>query len=54
MGLKGYRLWVTLIQRAEPHRAGILLSGVRSLRSVALQVAFERQTLKPLFHFDRL
>jgi hypothetical protein len=23
MGLKGYRLWVNLIQRAEPHRVGV-------------------------------
>jgi hypothetical protein len=44
MGLKGYRVWVMgqLDSTAEPH--------------LALQVAFERQTLKPVFHLigDRL
>ena len=54
MGLKGYRLWVNLIQRAEPHRddaaqpPGLLR---RRARDVALQVAFERQISKPVFHF---
>jgi hypothetical protein len=26
MGLKGYRLWVNLIQRAEPHHVTLTLS----------------------------
>jgi hypothetical protein len=50
-----------LIQRAEPHRGdvddldGILLLGAVvhggfDHRDVALQVAFERQNLKPVFH----
>jgi hypothetical protein len=41
MGLKGYRLWVNLIQPAEPHRVPQL---PEASHDVALQVAFERQT----------
>jgi hypothetical protein len=60
MGLKGYRLWVNLIQRAEPHLDLEALEVVElglvalELRQVALQVAFERRTLKPVFSLDRL
>jgi hypothetical protein len=44
----GYGLWVNLIQRAEPHRVErFVLLLIR--RAVAAQVAFERQTLKPVF-----
>jgi hypothetical protein len=63
----GYGLWVNLIQRAAPHLAdggGVRAAGDghgcyglrrRSLsRAVALQVAFEMQTLKPAFPLDRL
>jgi hypothetical protein len=45
----GYGLWVNLIQRAEPHL--VLLHVLVQLDPVvAVQVAFERQTLKPVFH----
>jgi hypothetical protein len=64
MGLKGYRLWVMgqldSTCRAPPrhHEVPRLLQrlehlhavGVAQHRGVALQVAFERQTLKPVFH----
>jgi hypothetical protein len=56
VGLKGYRLWVNLIQPAEPHRGGgrddddgqyVAAAGLR----VAVQVdSFERKELKPVFH----
>jgi hypothetical protein len=62
MGLKGYRLWVMgqldSTCRAPPlhlllRRRLLLLSTLNTL-AVALQVAFERQTLKPAFPLDRL
>jgi hypothetical protein len=68
MGLKGYRLWVMgqhdSTCRAPPRvrsagrgggRAGdaLRLRVVRERRVVALQVAFERKTLKPVFHLIR-
>jgi hypothetical protein len=49
MGLKGYRLWVNLIQPAEPH-----LGDAAAAPGVALQVAFERRIFKPVFSLDRL
>jgi hypothetical protein len=57
----GYGLWVNLIQRAEPHRErGVRLFDLEPERggadvppAVALQVAFERTTLKPVFSLDR-
>jgi hypothetical protein len=50
MGLKGYRLWVM------GHLDSTCSAPPRPLqrlavRAVAVQVAFERQTLKPVFHF---
>jgi hypothetical protein len=55
MGLKGYRLWVmgqldSNVQSPTPATAGG--GGGRRVifLAVALQVAFERQTLKPVFH----
>jgi hypothetical protein len=67
MGLKGYRLWVmgqldstctappvVLFVRA-PHDppGGCGGGGALGRLGVALQVAFERQTLKPGFSLDR-
>jgi hypothetical protein len=55
MGLKGYRLWVMgqldSMCSAPPHilRAAGTRPGLPA-RGVALQAAFERQTLKPVFH----
>jgi hypothetical protein len=59
MGLKGYRLWVMgqldSTCRAPPLRLLLYeLDLVAQRRVVALQVAFERQTLKPVFSLDRL
>jgi hypothetical protein len=68
MGLKGYRLWVKLIQRAEPHHVAphqqVSLRGVarRHHQAVLRQVAaahkfthlFFKQLFRNLdFHFDR-
>jgi hypothetical protein len=64
MGLKGYRLWVmgqldsnvqspTTKRKSTHTNARIPAPQNDPLfihRSVALQVAFERQTLKPVFH----
>jgi hypothetical protein len=63
MGLKGYRLWVMgklarfNLQRPTAHRPNTRsqppargVAGTGRPRGVALQVAFERQTLKPVFH----
>ena len=44
-----FQLWVRGSQRAPPH-----LGDGDDARDVALQVAFERQTLKPVFLLDRL
>jgi hypothetical protein len=70
MGMKGYRLWVrkaigyglwvSLIQRAEPHR--VPPASPRSTVSTysfsasvqRCKLKFERQILKPFFSFDRL
>jgi hypothetical protein len=57
----GFKLWVTTgfttCARRSPH-LGLPPHRVRLvdhlLRGVALQVAFERQTLKPVFSLDRL
>jgi hypothetical protein len=66
MGLKGYRLWVMgqldSKCRAPPQgpergpQGGHddRLEDAREHRAIALQVAFERQTLKPVFSLDRL
>jgi hypothetical protein len=61
MGLKDYRLWVMgqldsnvqspteeLPRRAEVRQLARAVAG-QPVREVALQVAFERQTLKPVF-----
>jgi hypothetical protein len=57
MGLRGYRLWAMGQRdstcRAPPREHWMAVRHMPSLRharSVALQVAFERQTLKPVFH----
>jgi hypothetical protein len=58
MGLKGYRLWamgqLDSTCRAPPRVMSVSRSeqAVRddNPRSVALQVEFERQILKPVFH----
>jgi hypothetical protein len=65
MGLKGFRLWVmgqldsnvqspAALARRQHQRAELLHQLWRPPRDVALQVAFERQTLKPVFSLDRL
>jgi hypothetical protein len=64
MGLKGYRLWVMgQLDSNVQHPTEVLWQrrqrrsrdGTRRRhRGVALQVAFERQTLKPAFPLDRL
>jgi hypothetical protein len=43
----GYGLWVNLIQRAAPHLDHHRALLLRRALAVALQVAFERQILKP-------
>jgi hypothetical protein len=48
MGLKGYRLWV-MGQLNSTCSAPLRHQGALR-RTVALQVAFERQTLKAVFH----
>jgi hypothetical protein len=59
--LKGYRLWAmgqldstcSAPPRQVPEEL-LLLDGVlqrQVIQDVAVQVAFERQTLKPVFHF---
>jgi hypothetical protein len=48
----GYKLMVNLIQRAKPHHD--VVERARVALVVALQVEFERQTLKPVFPLDRL
>jgi hypothetical protein len=66
MGLKGYRLWVMgqldsnvqrpTVQARVAHRLAVVRQNVRhrsGSRAVALQVAFERQILKPAFSLDR-
>jgi hypothetical protein len=65
MGLKAYRLWdmgqLDSTCRAPP-RGDLRVDEAHNLRvrrrrvprAVALQVAFERQTLKPAFSVDRL
>jgi hypothetical protein len=53
MGLKGYMLWV-MGQFDSKRRAPLRVGGLEALHVVALQVAFERQTLKPIFSLDRL
>jgi hypothetical protein len=53
MGLKGYRLWVMgqLDSNMQSPTSSRLSHSWRStLRAVALHVAFERETLKPVFH----
>jgi hypothetical protein len=66
MGLKGYRLWdmgqlhstcrapprqhAVLRRRRFPHRGELYAELRNASRVVALQVEFERQTLKPVFH----
>jgi hypothetical protein len=57
MGLKGYRLWVmgkldSNVQSPTTTQPKVHSEITSSFgcRSVALQVAFERQTLKPVFH----
>jgi hypothetical protein len=60
MGLKGYRLWamgqLDSTCRAPPQLQHALHQQRQHLRgfprAVALQVAFERQTLKPAFSLD--
>jgi hypothetical protein len=62
MGLISYGLWVMgqLDSNVQSPTAPASLFRRRSripaphLRGVALQVAFERQTLKPVFSLDRL
>jgi hypothetical protein len=62
MGLKGYSLWamghLDSTCRAPPRVQDLVLAVYPGLdllvRDVALQVAFERQTLKPFFSLDRL
>jgi hypothetical protein len=67
MGLKGYRLWgmgqLDSTCRAPPRARqpareldlhGVQPSSSFPARGVALQVAFERQTLKPVFSLYRL
>jgi hypothetical protein len=62
MGLKGYRLWVMgqldfNVKSPTPPPFPPPLASVppeRTFHVVALQVAFERQTLKPVFSLDRL
>jgi hypothetical protein len=61
MGLKGYRLWdmgqLDSTCRAPPNERVVdafACSNGLNIRVVALQVAFERQTLKPVFSLDRL
>jgi hypothetical protein len=63
MGLKGYRLWVVdqldSTCSAPPRQLpeddqGGGGEGEAHPRGVALQVAFERQILKPVFSLDRL
>jgi hypothetical protein len=66
MGLKGYRLWVMgqldSTCRAPPRVLALPRGLEDALRrgpllldhDVALQVAFERQILKPVFSLDRL
>jgi hypothetical protein len=63
MGLKDYRLWAMGQLDSNEQRPTTAIGGgearakgpkVSSFRDVALQVAFERQTLKPVFSFDRL
>jgi hypothetical protein len=53
MRLKGYMLWVKG-QLDATCRAPPWEHPPPQPRSVALQVAFERQTLKPIFSLDRL
>ena len=56
MGLKGHRLW-DMGQMNSTCRAPPRLGRVNQhhlFLAVALQVAFERQTLKPVFPLDRL
>jgi hypothetical protein len=52
MGLKGYRLWLMgqldSTCSAPPYRLNACHSDLL-IQGVALQVAFERQTLKPVF-----
>jgi hypothetical protein len=58
MGLKGYRLWATVqldsTCRAPPREVHLdeldVLPEGGVHHGVALQVAFERQILKPVFH----
>jgi hypothetical protein len=60
MGLKGYRLWVmgqldsNVQSPTEGHGRGDAHLDQQVLLGVAVQVAFERQTLKPVFSLDRL
>jgi hypothetical protein len=62
MGLKGYRLWdmgqldsnvqsPTVPRPRQPVHGDVARRDLG--QDVALQVAFERQTLKPIFSFDR-
>ena len=49
----GVKLWVNWIEPVQPHlveRLGQLIVAAPLARDVALQVEFERQTLKPVFH----
>jgi hypothetical protein len=61
MGLKGYRLWAmgqldsnvqspTAMNANQKKISRCVLVSHDTSHSVALQVAFERQTLKPVFH----
>jgi hypothetical protein len=59
MGLKGYRLWamgqLDSTCRAPPRVVRVVDVGRDVVaHAVALQVAFERQILKPVFSLDRL
>jgi hypothetical protein len=48
-----FKLWVNWIGPVQPNlaeRLGQLISAAPLARDVALQVEFERQTLKPVFH----
>jgi hypothetical protein len=62
MGLKGYRLWVmgqmnsinsTCTAPPLAHHEVQRARHVAAHHGVALQVAFERQTLTPVFSLDR-
>jgi hypothetical protein len=60
MGVKGYRLWAmgqldsTCRTPPLPPPDATMTTAAPLALCVALQVAFERQTLKPVFSLDRL